>query len=161
MQTTWYLKYRPQKVSELDELSVRESLGKILASGKMPHAFLFSGPRGSGKTSSARILAKAVNCLKLKNGEPCNECDQCVSITRGSNVDIAELDAASNRGIDEARAIKENITGKKVILLTNLKYVSWTFIDIALMKKAFAHNSLMMYNDKYELEEVDISKVKK
>lgn len=107
MQTTWYLKYRPQTVAELDVVSVRESLGSILASGKMPHAFLFAGPRGSGKTSSARILAKSVNCEGKQ--KPCNKCAACVSITRGTNVDVVEMDAASNRGIDDARALKENI----------------------------------------------------
>lgn len=113
MQATWYLKYRPQTVAELDLADVRESLGNILASGKIPHAFLFSGPRGSGKTSSARILAKAVNCeSRIKKHEllePCNKCESCLSITHGSNVDVVEMDAASNRGIDDARALKENI----------------------------------------------------
>src|SRR5512145_42388 len=107
---TWYLKYRPQKLDELDLASARESLEKALVSGKIPHAWLFSGPRGTGKTSSARILAKAVNCKKhkgksetVKDIEPCNECEMCVSITSGSAPDVVEIDAASNRGIDEIR----------------------------------------------------------
>lgn len=106
---TLYLKYRPQKVSELDLTSVRETLGKILLSKNIPHAFLFSGPKGTGKTSSARILAKALNCEYPKNGEPCGKCDQCLSIAKSSNIDVIEMDAASNRGIDDIRVLRENI----------------------------------------------------
>lgn len=105
---TYYLKYRPQKIEDLDIDNVRESLGKIVASGEIPHAFLFSGPKGTGKTSAARILAKVVNCLgnEKKYGEPCNKCNQCKSITKGSNIDVIELDAASHRGIDDVRALR-------------------------------------------------------
>ncbi|KKU55317.1 MAG: polymerase III, subunit gamma and tau protein [Candidatus Amesbacteria bacterium GW2011_GWA2_47_11] len=115
---TLYLKYRPQKVAELDLVSAREMLTNILSGGKdkLPHAWLFSGPRGIGKTSAARILAKVVNCPhfaeasrgKEKN-EPCNECEMCQAITGGSAVDVAEIDAASNRGIDEIRELRERI----------------------------------------------------
>ena len=103
------VKYRPQKISELGLNSVREGLEKVLKSGKTPHAFLFSGPRGTGKTSAARIIAKAVNCLKKKDFEPCNACDQCLSITAGTNLDVLEIDAASNRGIDDIRDLREKI----------------------------------------------------
>lgn len=107
---TLYLKYRPQKIDELDLESVREQLKKIVASKSIPHAFLFSGPKGAGKTSAARILAKIVNCSKLgKDGEPCNECESCLSISKGTSMDVVEIDAASNRGIDDIRALKENI----------------------------------------------------
>jgi DNA polymerase-3 subunit gamma/tau len=111
---TWYLKYRPQTIAELDLSSVRESLGKVLVSGNIPHAWLFSGPRGTGKTSSARILAKAINCesgsrAKNKSAEPCNECPTCVAITSGSAPDVVEIDAASNRGIDEIRDLREKV----------------------------------------------------
>jgi DNA polymerase-3 subunit gamma/tau len=113
---TLYLKYRPQKIGDLDNFAARESLTKILKSGKIPHAFLFSGSRGTGKTSSARILAKALNCEKLAKSdkpsddfEPCGECDQCLSISRGENLDVIELDAASNRGIDDIRTLRESI----------------------------------------------------
>ena len=107
---TLYLKYRPQTIDELDLESVRQSLKNILSSGNIPHAFLFSGPKGTGKTSSARILAKIVNCQSpTKEGEPCNNCDQCLSIMKGNNIDIIELDAASNRGIDDIRNLKEGI----------------------------------------------------
>lgn len=108
--TTLYLKYRPQKISELDLKDVREMLSKIVAKGDIPHAFLFEGPRGSGKTSAARIMAKVINCENLsKDNEPCNKCDQCISITKGTNIDVIELDAASHRGIDDIRLIKDSV----------------------------------------------------
>ena len=126
----YYRKYRPQKVSELDLSAVRARLTSILSAKELPHAFLFTGPKGLGKTSSARILAKAINCEKQvasrsshvekktkseeqnANGgsiEPCNKCDACVSITNGSNLDVLEIDAASNRGIDEIRDLREKV----------------------------------------------------
>lgn len=113
----YYRKYRPQLISELDLNSVREKLTAILSSKEIPHAFLFAGPKGLGKTSSARILAKAINCEKRSPGkknsgdsvEPCNVCSACISITNGSAVDVLEIDAASNRGIDEIRDLRERI----------------------------------------------------
>lgn len=107
----FYRKYRPQLISELDLALVREKLTSILFSKEIPHAFLFAGPKGLGKTSSARILAKAINCEKKKKGEvePCNTCSACISITNGSAVDVLEIDAASNRGIDEIRELRERI----------------------------------------------------
>lgn len=107
---TLYLKYRPQTLDELDLESVRDTLHDIIKSGNIPHAFLFSGPKGTGKTSAARILAKIINCHNLgKDGEPCNKCASCISITKGNNIDVIELDAASNRGIDDVRNLKEGI----------------------------------------------------
>lgn len=107
--TAFYRIYRPQKVADLDSEIVRNELSLILKSGKVPHAFLFSGTRGTGKTSSARILAKAINCTGKNGFEPCNKCEACISITNGSNVDVIEIDAASNRGIDEIRDLREKI----------------------------------------------------
>lgn len=105
---TLYLKYRPQNISELDLGSVREMLGKTLASKNLPHAFLFAGPRGTGKTSAARILAKTLNCNEGKT-EPCNKCEMCKEITAGTAPDVVEIDAASNRGIDEIRDLREKV----------------------------------------------------
>lgn len=110
---TFYLKYRPQTIDQLDSENVRETLKKIIASKSLPHAFLFAGPKGIGKTSSARILAKVINCEKnIKAGtlsEPCNKCATCLAISKGNHIDVIEMDAASNRGIDDVRALKENI----------------------------------------------------
>lgn len=113
----FYRKYRPQKISELDSEAVRASLYSILGSKNNVHALLFSGPKGLGKTSAARIVAKVINCekhkgLKFKSEkdiEPCNKCLQCISITEGTNFDVLEIDGASNRGIDEIRDLKEKI----------------------------------------------------
>ncbi|HSA83623.1 MAG TPA: DNA polymerase III subunit gamma/tau [Patescibacteria group bacterium] len=106
----YYRKYRPQQIDDLDNAHVRETLTSVLKHGNT-HAFLFTGPKGLGKTSAARIVAKAVNCTsRAKNEvEPCNTCEQCVSITEGTNLDVLEIDAASNRGIDEIRDLKEKI----------------------------------------------------
>lgn len=101
---TYYLKYRSQTIDELDIVSVREQLEKIIASNEIPHALLFAGPKGTGKTSAARIVAKAINC---ENQNLCNKCDQCLSITKGTNIDVIEMDAASNRGIDDVRALRD------------------------------------------------------
>lgn len=106
----FYRKYRSQTIDELDSAALRETLASVLTNPETtPHAFLFTGPKGLGKTSTARIIAKAVNCTNRKGIEPCNKCDQCVSITNGNNMDVIEIDAASNRGIDEIRDLKEKI----------------------------------------------------
>lgn len=109
--TDYNLKYRPQRISELDLISVKERLTSILKSETIPHALLLTGPRGTGKTSAARIIAKAINCTKKEKGdfEPCGKCSQCLSITAGNNLDVLEIDAASNRGIDDIRDLREKI----------------------------------------------------
>lgn len=105
-----YRKYRPQKIAEIDSSAVREKLEIVLTRGTAPHAFLFSGPKGTGKTSAARIIGKSVNCERNNGrGEPCNKCPTCISITNGTNLDVLEIDAASNRGIDEIRDLREKI----------------------------------------------------
>ena len=106
---TFYLKYRPQTLQDLDILEVRESLTKIMSSSHTPHAFLFNGPKGTGKTSGARIIAKILNCQNLQKNTPCDKCDSCLAIRQGSFMDVMEIDAASNRGIDEIRDLKEKI----------------------------------------------------
>lgn len=109
----YYRKYRPQTIDELDNALLREKLYAILCKKDIPHAFLFTGPKGLGKTSTARIIAKAINCLhesKTKNPtEPDNTCDMCTSITNGTNIDVLEIDGASNRGIDEVRDLREKV----------------------------------------------------
>ncbi len=111
MNRTFYLKYRPQNFFDLDSTTAREELIKIFSSGNLPHAFLFSGTKGIGKTSAARIVAKAINCTgkKPKEFEPCNVCDNCLSITVGNNVDVMEIDAASFTGVDDIRDLRDKI----------------------------------------------------
>src|SRR3990167_2980774 len=108
-----YRKYRPQKLADLDIEEVRQKLEKTLSSPYLPHAYLFAGPKGTGKTSAARIVAKILNCEKIKGKttqvEPCNRCDSCLSITGGRHFDVLEIDAASNRGIEEIRDLREKI----------------------------------------------------
>lgn len=101
----FYLKYRPKTVAEIDNSRVRDTIAKILASKQMPHAFLFVGQKGTGKTSTARIVAKFLNCTNKKNNEPCNQCSNCFSIANSSFTDVLELDAASNRGIEEVKKL--------------------------------------------------------
>ncbi len=104
----FYRKWRPQTLSEvLGQDPVTQTLRHAVESGKVAHAYLFCGPRGTGKTSTARILAKAINCPDQAGGEPCNACDMCHSITEGRALDVIEIDAASNRGIDEIRSLRE------------------------------------------------------
>jgi DNA polymerase III subunit gamma/tau len=127
----FYRKYRPQTIEELDSKEVRDKLENVLKSDSLPHAFLFTGPKGLGKTSTARIVAKSLNCERLASSklassskkeklnakrltlnagvEPCNICEQCKSITSGSNMDVLEIDGASNRGIDEIRDLREKV----------------------------------------------------
>ncbi|MBN1694380.1 DNA polymerase III subunit gamma/tau [candidate division WOR-3 bacterium] len=104
-------KYRPQNFDEvLGQPHVTKTLMSALAKGRVGHSYLFSGPRGVGKTSVARILAKAVNCKKGIAENPCNECENCIAITNCNSVDVMEIDGASNRGIDEIRALREGVS---------------------------------------------------
>ena len=106
----FYRKWRPQTLSEVvGQEHVTRTLLNALKSGRVAHAYLFCGPRGTGKTSTGRILAKAVNCLNNGRGEPCNHCEICRAITEGRALDMIEIDAASNRGIDEIRELRERV----------------------------------------------------
>jgi len=105
-----YRRWRPQKFSEiLNQDFPKKVLSSQIKEGKISHAYLFYGPRGTGKTTTARIFAKAINCEKRKGFEPCGECFSCQEIQKGSALDLIEIDAASNRGINEIRSLKEEI----------------------------------------------------
>ena len=105
-----YRKWRPQSLADVaGQQHVTRTLLNALKAGRVAHAYLFCGPRGTGKTSTGRILAKAVNCTQNGDGEPCNACTLCQEITDGRAMDVMEIDAASNRGIDEIRELRERV----------------------------------------------------
>ncbi|MFM8498289.1 MAG: DNA polymerase III subunit gamma/tau, partial [Planctomycetia bacterium] len=103
-------RYRPQRFDELvGQEHVARGLSGAIESGRIGHAYLFTGARGVGKTSAARIYAKALECAQGPAAEPCNACDSCLAIAAGQDVDVVEIDAASNRGIDEIRQLRQNV----------------------------------------------------
>jgi DNA polymerase III subunit gamma/tau len=136
---TLYLKYRSQTFAELvGQDPIARTLSNAVEQGRVAHAYLFSGVRGTGKTSTARILARAINCLNRKGAEPCGVCAACVEIGSGAAVDLVEIDAASNRGIDEIRDLRERVK----YLPASLK-VKVYIIDEAHMLTPEAFNALL------------------
>jgi DNA polymerase-3 subunit gamma/tau len=108
--TTLYRQYRPAIFSEVTgQKHVTDTLQAAIVKNRLTHAYLFYGPRGTGKTTTARILAKRLNCEKATGAEPCGQCESCQAMVAGRNIDVMEIDAASNRGIDDIRALRERI----------------------------------------------------
>ena len=135
-----YRKYRPQTFAEVvGQTAIKQALSNALEQNKIVHAYLFSGPRGTGKTSMAKIFAKTVNCLNRPDAHTaCNMCSNCLDITSGSSMDVMEIDAASNRGIDEIRDLRENVKFSPVSC-TYKVYI----IDEVHMLTAEAFNALL------------------
>jgi DNA polymerase-3 subunit gamma/tau len=134
-----YNRYRPRTFSEVvGQGHVTEALSAALRNQRLHHAYLFSGPRGCGKTSSARILAASLNCVHGPTPEPCGECDQCVAIRSGASLDVIEMDAASHNGVDDARDLRERVAFAPVSARRKV-YI----IDEAHMVTAAAFNALL------------------
>lgn len=135
-----YRKWRSQRFDDLvGQEPIIRTLKNALKSGNIAHAYLFTGPRGTGKTSTARLLAKTVNCANPRDGEPCNECQQCREITAGNSFNVIEIDAASNRGIDSIRDLREKVmmppsTGKYKVYVLDEAHMLTTEAFNALLK---------------------------
>ncbi|MDA0832742.1 MAG: DNA polymerase III subunit gamma/tau [Planctomycetota bacterium] len=132
-------RYRPQQFRDVvGQQSVAQALRNAIQSGRVAHAYLFTGARGVGKTSMARILAKALNCPNSVEAEPCNQCDICQGISSGQDVDILEIDGASNRGIDDIRQLRQNVTVKSM----RSKYKMYIIDEVHMLTKD-AFNALL------------------
>ena len=104
-----YRKYRPTDFSSVvGQNEIKKILSTAISQGNITHAYLFSGPRGTGKTTTAKILAKMVNCEHLVDGEPCNKCNSCINLFNSN--DVIEIDAASNNGVDEIRELRSKVS---------------------------------------------------
>lgn len=132
-------KWRPMRFDEVtaqDHVTV--TIKNAIVRNRIAHAYLFSGPSGVGKTTTARIFAKAINCPNVKDGEPCNECDVCKEITEGRSLDVIEIDGASNRGIDEIRDLRESVRYSP----SRLKYKIYIIDEVHMLTKE-AFNALL------------------
>ena len=134
-----YRKYRPEKFEDLlGQDNITRALRNQVKKNEISHAYVFSGTRGTGKTSAAKIFSKAVNCLNPIDGEPCNECENCKAISSDRSLDVVEMDAASNNGVDDIRDIKEKV----VYPPQNLKYKVYIIDEVHMLSKG-AFNALL------------------
>ena len=137
--TALYRRFRPVLFEEIvGQEHITKTLKNQIISGRVGHAYLFNGGRGTGKTSAAKVLARAINCLNPKNGEPCNECEVCKEALSGSLTDIVEMDAASNNSVDDIRQIRDEVN----FLPTKAKYRVY-IIDEVHMLSTGAFNALL------------------
>lgn len=134
-----YRKYRPITFSKVyGQTSIIKSLTNQIVSDRVGHAYLFSGPRGTGKTTVAKLFAKAVNCTNTNNGDPCNQCECCIKTSNGINVDIVEIDAASNNGVDNIR----NLIEESKYMPLNGKYKVYIIDEVHMLSQS-AFNALL------------------
>lgn len=132
-------RFRPQTFDEVvGQQHIAQALKNAIAASRVAHAYLFTGARGVGKTSMARILAKALNCSNVKDGNPCNECEICKGIAAGHDVDVMEIDGASNRGIDDIRSLRANVNVKSM----RTKYKMYIIDEVHMLTKE-AFNALL------------------